>query len=154
MHFLNTTTDFLQRPLRPIADMMSRVGWDPFFTKMHDVFTVPVGEGWSKDGYNLRFVIPGIERNEFDLRFHGDRLVLRGQRTKPDALESSDHFQFAMPYGHFERSVDLPHGLDLEKMTATFHHGLLDVRIPALANLKARVVPISMPEFEKGVTPV
>jgi len=156
MRFLNTTSDFMHRPIQPILDMMSGVDFGPFFTKwnsenLSDRFTVPVGEGWTDDTFRLRFVIPGVERDKFELTTQGTRLTLRGRRIKPDTLDSSEDFHFAMPYGHFERTVDLPQGLDLEKMEANFHHGVLDVRIHMERGMQARMIPISVAEERVAV---
>jgi HSP20 family molecular chaperone IbpA len=151
MRLLNTHSDLFPRSLQPVLEKMTESTLAPFLTKWDwdgfntgSTFAVPVGEGWTVDAYRLRFIIPGIARSEFELLTQGERLILRGRRTKPEVLDGSDNFNFAMPYGDFERAIDLPKGLDLDRMRATFHHGVLDVWIPGDESVKVRVVPISM----------
>jgi HSP20 family protein len=49
-----------------------------------------------------------------------------------------------IPYGKFERTLELPGGVDLDKLQAHLHDGLLDIRIPVAAAVKPKHVPISV----------
>ena len=44
-----------------------------------------------------------------------------------------------------ERVLDLPAGLDVEKLEAHLHDGLLDVRIPLASAMKPKQIRISTP---------
>jgi HSP20 family molecular chaperone IbpA len=47
------------------------------------------------------------------------------------------------PHGPFRRSMVLPPGLDLEKMSARLVDGVLEIRIPRTANGEPRPIPIA-----------
>ena len=151
MRFFNANTNLANGPMHRALELMFDASAPPFLTKWdwdrlsdHDVnfFTVPVGEGWTDDALNLRFSIPGVTRDAFSLTHQGSRLTLRGERRKPDQLESSRHVQYGLPYGRFERSLELPPDLDFTRMRARLHHGVLDVQIPLQDSIKAQAIPV------------
>ena len=146
MRIFDDKTDFFRALGRPAT------GWMNIFSPMGqnamgqnvEAIPVAVGSGWSDEAFHLRFIIPGVERKQFDLFARGGRLVLRGERSKPKSLKDSDDFDFALQYGPFERAMELPAGADVMRMQADFHHGVLDVRIPLHEEAKPRAVPISV----------
>jgi HSP20 family protein len=58
-------------------------------------------------------------------------------------LSKSDCSLRELTYGKFESMIDLPGGLELEKLEAHLHDGVLDIRIPVAAAMKPREIPIS-----------
>lgn len=116
--------------------------WDRLSDYYVTLFTVPVGEGWTDDALNLRFSIPGVPHEKFSLTHQGSRLTLRGERPKPDQLESSRYVQYGLPYGRFERTLELPRDLDFNRMRASLHHGVLDVWIPLQDGIKAHAIAV------------
>jgi HSP20 family protein len=56
-----------------------------------------------------------------------------------------------LPYGKFERTLDLPSGLDMEKVQAHLHDGLLDIRIPVVQAVKPKQIPISTGPGQKAL---
>ena len=157
MLFVRNNSNLTNTGFPPIMDLMSSADMMPFAdtrTRVRtELFAVPVGAGWTDTAYTLRFVIPGIERNAFELLFQGNRLILRGERRQPDQFRTGE-FEFAMQYGRFENVIELPQGLNLKRMDASFHHGLLDVQIPAMDEMKACAVPISTSELAPAVPAV
>ncbi len=151
MRFFNTNTNLSNGPISRALELMFDSSASPFLTKWdwdrlsdHDVnlFTVPVGEGWTDEALNLRFSIPGVPHDAFSLTHQGNRLTLRGERRKPDQLESSRDVQYGLAYGRFERSLELPPDLDFSRMRANLHHGVLDVKIPLQEGIKAQAIPV------------
>jgi len=150
LHFLDHNLDKLYQAPQSWKDMFSGMGDSSGFKlwgwpeARQVFFTIPVGSGWSDDAFRLRFIIPGVEHRNFELISRGDRVILRGKREKPELLRDSEQFDFAMPYGRFERSVSLPIGLAPEKMKARFHEGVLDVWIPLRDDAVPRLIPITV----------
>ncbi len=46
--------------------------------------------------------------------------------------------------GRFEREFELPEGLETDRVTATWKHGLLTIRIPVGAKLLPKKVPVEV----------
>lgn len=92
----------------------------------------PEVECYSKDG-NLvyRFAIPGVDPQNVDLSVVGGQLVVKGERSAPAQLKDENWFVQEFRYGRFERAFALPEGVDVDKVNATFHNGVLEITIPA-----------------------
>jgi hypothetical protein len=104
---------------------------------------VPTGTGWSTSGLNLRFVLPAVAETDFLLRVRGRRLIVSGHRRVTEFF-ANDAWAAALPYGRFERTVELTDDLDANGLTARFHHGVLDVTVPyAAAMTAARPLPVT-----------
>jgi HSP20 family protein len=104
-------------------------------------FTPAVETGWSDDHLNLRVVLPGVTEKDLNVRVQGNQLVISGERRAPQDF-GKEVYQL-ITYGHFERTLDLPNGLDLEKMQAYLHDGVLDIRIPIAQAMKPRQIQIN-----------
>lgn len=78
--------------------------------------------------------LAGVSQDEITLEAERTRLVIRGERREPVAQRRKVYHKLAINVGPFEGSVTLPVAVDLERATATFKDGLLEVTLP-----KARV---------------
>ena len=123
--------------------------WSAPGADSESTFTVPVETGWSDEYLNLRAVLPGVAEKDFRLTMQGNQLVLKGERKVPQDFGREDAVWSAIPYGKFERVIDLPGGLDLDHMEARLHDGMLDIRIPLAAAVKPRRIEIQSGEERK-----
>jgi HSP20 family protein len=103
-----------------------------------------VETGWTDDHLNLRFVLPGVSAGDLDVTVQGNQLILKGERKIPEGFGKEGAVHFRLPYGQFQRILDLPHGLETDKMEAHLHDGVLDLRIPVAAEVKPKKVSISI----------
>jgi HSP20 family protein len=110
------------------------------------VFTPTVETGWTSDHLYLRVVLPGVTERDMNLTIQGNQLWIRGERQAPEYVQKNGTFYRGLTYGKFERIVDLPGGLDLDKMEANLHEGVLDIRIPLAAAMKPKTVRIATGE--------
>jgi HSP20 family protein len=103
------------------------------------VFTVPVACGETRKGLNLRIILPGVRRADLNFRIEPGVLRLDGQRHPPIGFSEEGRCRFAMPYGAFAQDVLLPDGLDVSRMQAHLHEGVLDVHIPFSGDVRPAV---------------
>lgn len=54
--------------------------------------------------------LPGVEARRLEVVFHGDALVVAGERTLPPGAGGSAIRRMEIPQGRFERRVELPPG--------------------------------------------
>jgi HSP20 family protein len=106
-------------------------------------FAPAVETGWTENHFNLRLVVPGMTENDLKVTVQGNQLYVQGERKEPKELSKSDCSFRELTYGKFESMIDLPGGLELEKLEAHLHDGVLDIRIPVAAAMKPREIPIS-----------
>ncbi|MBV9325144.1 MAG: Hsp20/alpha crystallin family protein [Chloroflexi bacterium] len=89
--------------------------------------------------------LAGVDAARTEIRAEPHLLVIRGVRREPHVQEKPDerrsYLALEIPYGHFERSVRLPPGLDTSAAHASYRDGLLEIALPKRT---ARQVPISV----------
>jgi len=136
--------DRMRRDMDRLFERRSGPRWGQSDTATEWAFTLPVETGWTEDHLNLRFIVPGVTENDFTLSVQGNQLVLRGERKEPKDFGREDSVWHSIPYGKFERVIDLPSGLSLDKLEATLHDGVLDIHIPLAAEIKPRKVEIQV----------
>jgi HSP20 family protein len=115
------------------------------------VFAPAVESGWTDEQLNLRVVLPGVSEKDLKLTMQGNQLYLQGERRAPENFGKEGYVWNQIPYGKFERVLDLPAGLDLDKMHAELHDGVLDIRIPLSTAMKPKQIQISASKPQKQI---
>ena len=106
------------------------------------VFSPAVETGWTDDYLNLRVVLPGVSEKDVEVTVQGNQLVIRGERKLPKEFGKEGYTYTWLPYGRFERIIELPSGLDLDKLEAYLHDGVLDIRVPVAEAVKPRQIEV------------
>lgn len=107
-------------------------------------FVPTVETGWTPEALNLRFVVPGVAESDLKITVQGNQILLQGERKAPEGFAASGHGVWHLAYGKFERVLDLPAGLEVSKMSAHLHDGVLDLSIPRAEAMKPRQIPIQV----------
>jgi HSP20 family protein len=97
-------------------------------------------------------VLPGVAQNDLKMTVQGNQLTIQGERRAPEDFGKDGTVYNQMAYGRFERVLELPSGLDIDKLQAHLHDGVLDIRIPVAAAVKPKQVPISVGSGETKKT--
>jgi len=139
----------LRRSMDRLFEQSLAPRWSAGQTSSEWCFTPPVETGWTDESLNLRFILPGVTDKDLNLSIQGNQLEIRGERKPPENFGREDAVWHAIPYGKFERTVDLPNGLNLDALEAHLHDGVLDVRIPLAAEVKPRKIQIQVGEERK-----
>lgn len=89
--------------------------------------------------------LPGVDpEKDVDIVVEDDILIIKGEKSDEREVNEEDHFLRERRYGHFERRIFLPDGVDPEQITAAYDQGVLTVRvpIPAEAEATSRRIPV------------
>lgn len=114
-------------------------------------FTPPVETGWTDDHLNLRFIVPAVSEKDLEITVQGNQLMIRGERRAPKDFGKEGAVYRALPYGKFERVIDLPNGLNTDQLEANLHDGVLDVRIAVAETMKPKKIEISTEGSQKAI---
>lgn len=106
-------------------------------------FSPAVETGWSDDYLNLRVIVPGVSQNDIRVSVQANQLVIEGERKFPEEFGKQGNVYNHMNYGKFQRVLDLPGGLELDKLQANLHDGVLDIRVPVAHAMKPRQVQVT-----------
>lgn len=93
------------------------------------------------DQYVLSADLPGIDPASVDLDVDGQLLTIRAERHAPS--EQVKWLAHERPYGTYMRQFTLGDGVDAEKITANYEHGVLSVIIPVAERAKPRKIPVA-----------
>lgn len=94
------------------------------------------------DQYVLSADLPGIDPASVDLDVDGQLLTIRAERRAP-ASDDVKWLAHERPYGSYMRQFTLGDGVDAEKITANYEHGVLSVIIPVAERAKPRKIQIA-----------
>jgi HSP20 family protein len=103
----------------------------------------------SGDHYVLHCDLAGADPGSVDVSVDGSTLTVRAQRSARTE-EGVQWLRHERPFGTFQRQVSLGDGLDLEKINATYHDGVLTVTIPVAEKAKPRRIEIMSGEKSGG----
>jgi HSP20 family protein len=103
----------------------------------------PAMNVWAnEDGLTITAEVPGVSPEDIDISVVGDTLTLSGER-KPDLLkEGARYHRQERGFGSFSRSIQLPFMVNVSKVDATFHNGVLNVSLPRAEEDKPRKIAV------------
>ena len=94
-------------------------------------------------GITLLADLPGVPKDQLELRVDGDALVIEGVMAPftPDTLEPV-HAEVRLP--RYRRSFTLSRELDASRIEANLKDGVLTLRIPKLAHAQPRRISVQV----------
>jgi HSP20 family protein len=89
--------------------------------------------------------VPGLRAEDLEIELENDVLTVRGDRRYPHATDGETRAwqRIERGFGKFERSLQVPRGLDPDAIEASLDAGVLAVRIPKPEKLKPKRVQIA-----------
>jgi HSP20 family protein len=92
----------------------------------------------------LRAELPGLKREDIDIRVENSTLTLRGERKQEKEVSKESYHRVERAYGIFTRSFSLPSTVDTEKVSAAFADGILTVKLPTREEAKPRQIQVQV----------
>jgi len=90
----------------------------------------------------VRADLPGMSADDVRIEIRDDALVLEGERRSEIEVEEEGVYRSERVYGRFSRVIPLPDGADLDKASARFENGVLEVEIPLREDARRRRIEI------------
>lgn len=101
----------------------------------------PVGNIWEEEGkVMLRLEMPGVTRNDIDLRVENDQLIVRGTRRIED--ENRNYVIRERARGDFAQTYTLDDTIDRERIEAKMERGILTVTLHLKDAVKPRKIEV------------
>jgi HSP20 family protein len=129
--------------------LMDRFFADPW--SLFDDDALPSFSGWAPsfdvvDGEKdviVRAEIPGVDPKDVDVTVSGNVLRISGEKKDSREEEGKHVRRSECSYGSFRRSVELPEGVDVDKVSAEHANGILTVKVGKSKAAAAKRIPIS-----------
>jgi len=83
----------------------------------------------SNDNYLINIEIPGVAKEDVDIRVNGNTLTISGEKKQEETKEKENYHCIERRYGSFERTLTLPQDADADDINARFKDGVLTVTI-------------------------
>jgi HSP20 family protein len=153
-----------------MEDIMALMRWEPYrefgglqdrinrlFSDLHgrrsDDDDVMTGGSWipAVDIYRstsgdivLKAEVPGVNKDDLDLRVENSTLTLRGERRISQDIKEEQYHRVERAYGTFSRSFSLPNTVDTSSVRADFADGVLTVTMPIREEQKPKQIEVQI----------
>jgi Molecular chaperone (small heat shock protein) len=74
--------------------------------------------------------LPGLDEKDIEVTMANNMLTIKGEKKVEKEEEDGDYYHSECSYGYFDRTIELPQGIDAANGKAKFKRGVLKVTIP------------------------
>jgi len=118
----------------PAADLTLLSGqWAPYV----DIYD-------SKDNLLVKMDLPGVEKDDVDISIMEGTLTIKGEKKRSLDIKEEDCYRAERSFGQFNRVVSLSTEIDINKATANFNNGVLELLLPKKEEIKPKQVKIEV----------
>src|SRR5690349_8527984 len=107
-------------------------------------FVPPVDIYEDENSISLRLEIPGMKRDDLDIRLENNTLTVRGERKFENEEKEENFHRIERRYGSFTRSFTLPNTVNGEKVDATYDKGILKISLAKRAEAKPKQIKVGV----------
>jgi HSP20 family protein len=88
------------------------------------------------DSYEITAELPGIDEKNVEIKLSNHTLTIKGEKSEEKEEKRKDYYLSERRYGSFQRSFQLPDGVDADRIEAKFSKGVLTVNLPKTVEAK------------------
>lgn len=100
---------------------------------------VPAVDVSEKDGaYEVTAELPGMAEKDIEVKLADGMLTIKGEKKEEKEEKEKDYYLSERRYGSFQRSFQVPEGIDTGRISANFAKGVLTVTLPKSAEAKQK----------------
>lgn len=118
---------------RPLGSWWPEIRWPEEFLK------APIVDVYEKgDEVVLKAELPGMKKEDISITINEDAVTLSGEKKQEEKVERKDYHKFERSYGSFSRTLSLPADIQVQKASAKFTNGVLEIRAPKTEEAKQK----------------
>lgn len=88
------------------------------------------------DAFEITAEVPGLDEKNIEVKLSNGFLTIRGEKQEEKEEKQKEYHLSERRYGSFQRSFQLPEGIDTDRIEAAFQKGVLTVKLPKSADAK------------------
>ncbi|MFA6699534.1 MAG: Hsp20/alpha crystallin family protein [Thiomicrospira sp.] len=85
--------------------------------------------------YTVTLEAPGLVQDDIKLELKGQTLFIQGEKRVEKEDKDKHYYRIERRYGQFQRVLDVPEDVDLDKIEAKMKHGVLTINLPRVAEM-------------------
>ena len=83
-----------------------------------------------EDSLVLKADLPGLTEDDVQIEVRDSVLTIAGERKAEHEDKQNGYYRIERSFGRFSRTLQLPEGVDADRIGASFENGVLEVTIP------------------------
>jgi HSP20 family protein len=97
------------------------------------------------DGYRIFADLPGLTKEQIEVRMDQDVLTIRGEKKRLiEKTEKERYYHFERTYGTFERSFNIPSNVHADSIEAKYSNGVLEIFLKKAEEVKPKAIEIKV----------
>ncbi len=124
--------------LRPLLWPLSESGLLPLSGRSPKVDVID----HDKD-ITVKAELPGVDKKDVNISVTDHTLTIKAETCKEKKEERENYYRREISRGHFSRSVMLPESVEIDKASANFNNGILEIVLPKSEPAKRRNIEVS-----------
>lgn len=115
-------------------------------------YRVPTDVFHSDDRLVIRMDLPGVSPDDVDVTVQEGTLIVNGKRSFSNDATEIRFMRRGIFYGDFTQRVALGKGLDVDKISASYDNGVLELTIPYSEEVQPRKIEIDFDGGQKSLS--
>jgi HSP20 family protein len=115
---------------RYLGDFDNSAGWPAVDVREDD------------DNYLVEVELPGLSEKDVEVKVENSLLTIASRKDESSEEKDEGYIRKERRHYSFSRSFSLPDNVDVEKITANFKNGLLDVAVPKAPAAKPKLIEV------------
>jgi len=116
-------------------------GWEPIRGQGRE-WAPAIDVSENDKAIEVKAEMPGVKSEDIDLNMTGDTLTIRGEKKEEKEEEAKSYQRLERHYGSFERMLQLPRSVDLDRADAEFEDGVLTITLPKKEPAKPKPIKL------------
>lgn len=98
----------------------------------------------NEDAFYVSAEIPGMKKEDIKISFQENVLTISGEKQEEKKQDGKNYHRIERSFGKFCRSVNIPAGVKLDKISAEYENGILYITIPKAEKAKPKMIEVKV----------
>jgi HSP20 family protein len=119
------------------------------------IYAVPPIEAWvdpTNKEYHLSIAVPGVDPKDVQVNLNGNELTVEGENDQSDKRKEANYLHREFSFQRFRRTITLPDSIDVQKLSAHYDNGVLELTAPLKESSLARKIAINTADKARAAT--
>lgn len=116
--------------LKSFDELISHAWIPTTVTNIKNKSVPPTNVKKDDDGWNLELAVPGLMKENFDIKLEDDELIIGYNEKDFDEDEVNNYTKKEFAYSSFTKRFKIPDDIDKNKITSKYENGVLKLILP------------------------